>query len=683
MYEFRDVTVTSEGMSLPSEALKINGEYIENQIEGYRTLNVTGREALSPEVDFYETGSRDGSTLKGKRYPARIIRITYQLRAKTNEAFREAYNKLASILNVIDAELIFNDETDKFFTGTPSAIGEVPPGRNSVVGEFEILCLDPFKYSVMEYEAVPDLSESSILIDYNGTYKSYPTLQAEFYNEDEASEDGETVTELSGNGSCGYVAFFNEDEKIIQIGDPEEADREVAYEHSQQLINQSFDTSATWKTAAKKLWAVNSGITSSDAVEQAGNVSMGVAAYSAARVERAKALLMAARSIADEPFIHYKLYVETVERTKTYAILQFSVAVSLDNKDSYFGRGYDLWSNVKINGEKYSSQLKHKDEYWSTNTVHTISFKHRILNPSTLTGITFEAFRRDGTGGTAGTLAETACQNYTIGEYIPSSPSSYYLAASDYGTGKNWHGPSITRIIPADAAGDIGAANFSLSYGQKMCIDSESRGTNQLGAFQVLLVSGSGSGRKIVAGVNVYKGATGKTANLRFYVNNTVKETITVDLSYNNKNFNISNTSYINKSGNTVEFIVAGIKKVYNDPDITETAVNEVTFTFTAFESKARLSYNGLCWARFRKDKCDVWKDIPNKFSANDVVEADCKNGEILLNGVSAATYGALGNDWEEFCLKPGLNQIGFSYSEWVQDDYAPKFKVKYREVFI
>ena len=203
MYKFVDTIETSEGVSLPSEALMLNGEYIENLIEGYRTLTVEGREALSPEISTFETGIRDGSAFKGKRYPARIIKITYQINAATNEAFRDAYNKLAQILDVTDAELIFNDEQDKFFIGTPSLIGEVTPGRNAVVGEFEILCLDPFKYSVAEYEAEPDLSEGSIFVDYGGTAKAYPTLQAEFYQEDEASEDGETVTNLTGSGDCG------------------------------------------------------------------------------------------------------------------------------------------------------------------------------------------------------------------------------------------------------------------------------------------------------------------------------------------------------------------------------------------------------------------------------------------------------------------------------------------------
>ena len=50
MYNFIDVTEIQNGSNLPSEALQLNGEYIENQITGYRTLYVSGREAMSPEL---------------------------------------------------------------------------------------------------------------------------------------------------------------------------------------------------------------------------------------------------------------------------------------------------------------------------------------------------------------------------------------------------------------------------------------------------------------------------------------------------------------------------------------------------------------------------------------------------------------------------------------------------------
>lgn len=57
MYNFVDTTEVSDAALLPSEAMKINGEYIENQITGYRTLYVSGREALAPELTTYKTAA--------------------------------------------------------------------------------------------------------------------------------------------------------------------------------------------------------------------------------------------------------------------------------------------------------------------------------------------------------------------------------------------------------------------------------------------------------------------------------------------------------------------------------------------------------------------------------------------------------------------------------------------------
>lgn len=684
MYEFIDTIESSEGTSLPSEAVMINGEYIENQIEGYRTLTVEGREALSPEISFFETGIRDGSTMKGKRYPARTIRITYQLIAKTNEEFRAAYNKLGQILDVVDAELIFNDEQDKFFKGTPAFVGEVPPGKNAVIGEFEILCLDPFKYSVAEYEAEPDLDSNSIIIDYGGTYKSFPTLQAEFFNEDEASEDGESVAALTGNGDCGYVAFFNESEKIIQLGDPDEVDGETAYEKSQTLINQSFDKSNSWGTAAKSLWSLNSGVTSSDAVKQTGSLKMGVASYVTPPIPYSDYFtILTATSTANDPDINYKLMVSYDKRTTNSVRLNFCLRSSLESSKSYFGKGYSLKAKVTVNGQTHIINIKSKDYYWRGTATLTRSFSTTLnisADATTLSGITFEAYRDDNTDGTAGILAATRCSNVNIGAYPVPEPDTYYLTNADYGSGTDWHGAGITRAIPADGAGVVGAVNFKLSYSQKMCIGSGSGATNQLGAFQVLLTDAS---KKVVAGVNVYKGASGKKAKLRFYVNSTVMETTEIDLSYNNNYFKAGKQSSITKSGQTVTFNICGISRTYRDAAIASTAVTEMTITMTKFGTKTPLEYNGLYWVKFVKDNCDTWRNIPNKFSANDVVEADCKDGAIYLNGVPAPAYGALGNGWEGFYLTPGLNQIGFSYSEWVEAAFAPSFKVKYREVFL
>lgn len=678
MYKFIDVNEASEGLVLPSEALKINGEYIENIIGGYRTLNVSGREALSPDVLSYTVGIRDGSKLQSKRYPERIITVTYQLVAATNEEFREAYNQLGRILDVEDAELIFNDEQDKFFTGTPCTIGSVPPGKNSVIGNFEILCTDPFKYSVVEYEAEPDLSEGSILIDYGGTYKAYPKLAAEFYNETESSEDGETVQALTGAGDCGFVAFFTEDEKIVQLGDPDEIDGETEYSKSQTLINAEFTKSTSWGTAAKSQWLVNAD--KSGGIAQTGAMSMGVASYAVpSNAADTSGTLLTVTSRANAPLIHYKLTAKATNRTESTVKVTVSIKTWLNSSGSFFGRGYALKGSLYIGGKWHDVTLKTTSERWSGTSGHTKNITVTVsgldASATALTGIKFKVTRPDGLG-TAGKLNDTTCSNLAISKYSTATPETYYLKSS-YGSGNDWHGTSITRKIPGD-----GVTDFSLTFSQEMAIGEN--GTNQIGAFRAAVFGGSGDNRRCIAGVDIYKLQPGKIGVCRLNIGGiTHGEMMEVDLSHNGTVLTHGKSSTIKKSGDVVTFTIGGTKWAFSYPETGESVATEVTFAMYQKGNLPVLTHNGLYSAKFVKDFYD-FKEIPNKFSAGDVVEADCRDGEIYLNGVSTPALGAIGNNWEDFVLTPGLNQIGIAYSDWFDDpQYAPKMKVRYREVFL
>lgn len=691
MYEFVDTIAIPEGSALlPSEALQINGEYIENMIDGYRTLTVSGREAMTQELETYEIGIRDGEKLKSRRYPARTITVTYQLIADSPEDFREKYNLLGSILNVKDAELIFADEPDKYFTGTPTEVGEVDPGRNAVIGEIQFYCADPFKYSVIEYEAEPELEEGSILIDYGGTYRSYPVLEADFYSEDEASEDGETVETLTGNGDCGYVAFFNEDEKIIQLGDPEEEDGETAYAKSQTLINQKFMSSTAWGTAAKQLWTANNGVVLPNGISQLGSMGIKVASYATAATSKSTSgtLLKNRSTSSGSPRFYYTVTAKTSNRTANSVKITVAIKASLRSSASYFGRGYGLRGSVYMGGSWHNVTIKSTSAYWRGTTGHTVNLSFTVSGlsstTSSLTGIKFRVTRTD-SYGSAGELGETSCSNLAISTYTASSPATYCLGASSYGSSSGkWHGPSITRTLTADAAGEVGASNFTLTYKQKMCIGNGKNDTNQLGAFQAQLSDASGTS---VAGVRIRKNKAGKSGNIDYYVNGSIVKTTSVDLSYNNKNFGSKEsavqTSTITKTGNKITFSIGGSKYTFTEDAVQDTKVTKVTFMLEQYSSSAALSYNGLYWVKFVKNNCNTMRDIPNKFSADDVLEADCKNAEILLNGISMPSLGALGNDWEDFYLTPGLNQIGIAYSEWLTQEYAPSIKVRYREVFL
>lgn len=260
MYEFIDTTdFREQSRILPSEAVQINGVYLEDEIDGYRTLYVKGREALSPEVEIGEVGVRNGAYLKNRRFPARVLTIGYQIVANSNSEFNTAFQKLNDLLNVEDAEIIFADETDKYLTGTPSGYEEIPTGQLSVKSEFNIVCTDPFKYSVTEYEVSPTLDDgATFLVNYNGTYPAYPVLETDFYQ----SEDKENT-----DGNCGFVAFSTQNTDVLQFGtvaDPIEINEEVEelvdgteseWLETQCLVNEPFDTLTGW--------AYNNGYTSS------------------------------------------------------------------------------------------------------------------------------------------------------------------------------------------------------------------------------------------------------------------------------------------------------------------------------------------------------------------------------------------------------------------------------------
>lgn len=697
MYNFIDVNEVSESV-LPSEALQINGVYIEDLIPEYRTLGVTGRESLSSEIETYETGVRDGAKIKNKRYPARLITVKYQIKAESPEAFREAYNKLGGILNVQDAMLIFNDETDKYYIGTPYEVGEIDPGRNAVIGEFNILCADPFKYSVQEYVATADDGESSVLVNYGGTHKAYPILEADFYNESEDSEDGETGTPLTGTGDCGFVSFFTEDKKIIQLGDPDEIDIETGFSASQTLMNQPFNSSGAWGTTSKKLWAQNGGYTILNTSQVSAPAMKPLTFINAAAAPTRGDLLKTTVSAANKAPVTYKLTAATSNRASESVKMTVTMSAAMMAKVNAV-----LTVHIIVGGierKTFKIRADGKDFVYDANGTPVARVDvddRRIVTYSTttsfiLTGLTasqktisnIKCFVGLSNDNDIVPLPMTECADLTVSPYTTPGPVSYYLTASGYGSGTGWHGPVITRSVPADEAGETGADKFKLSYAQVFA----AKNSNEIGAFQMNLTDAN---NKSVAAVVIYKNKTGNMGKIIYYVDGKQVYGTDRDLSQYNEFFGASQKSNksttIHKNGRKIVFTVGGIKKTISDGAIANRPVRKVTFAFTTWGTHTPLSYNGIYNLKFIKDNCDTIKDIPNKFSANDVLEADCGTGEIKLNNVLSPELGALGNDWEGFVLQPGFNEIGFAYSSWLNTEtmqpYAPKIKIRYREVFL
>lgn len=134
--------------NLPSVAMLFDGKLLEEEIAGYRTLTVSGRETISYNMEMSGTISgRDGELFLGKDLPTRVLTIQYQLKADTNAEFQEKFRRLNWLLHTTDdVPVKFRDELSITYYGQVSNMGEVPPESNSIVSTFEIYCPDPYKY---------------------------------------------------------------------------------------------------------------------------------------------------------------------------------------------------------------------------------------------------------------------------------------------------------------------------------------------------------------------------------------------------------------------------------------------------------------------------------------------------------------------------------------------------------
>lgn len=216
MYAFVN-TVNSGivGTNLPTEAMSYNGVYLENEIDGYRTLSVTGRELMESEVTDQEIDGMDGSYYRYKTTPTRTITVRYQLLARGSREFRDAFNKMNKLLSGEQVKVIFNDESDKYFIGTKTSNTQVDGGSNNVIGEIEIYCSDPRKYSTTE--------------------KEFTAIDGVLNIVNEGTVPVSIDYDVQTTSETGYIGLVSE-EGIMQYGKIEELDGET-YKQSEWLAS--------------------------------------------------------------------------------------------------------------------------------------------------------------------------------------------------------------------------------------------------------------------------------------------------------------------------------------------------------------------------------------------------------------------------------------------------------------
>lgn len=234
--------------------MTFNGIRIDDQsvIPNLVISDVEGRDNLSSEISELSYGRVDGSRFRFRRHETKDLTVHYTVVSNEDGDHRETLNKLRGILYAPDSEnatIIFADEPDKYYIGTVSEVTqEKILYNNTSQGEITIHLNKPYKYSVTPTVVSPQSGSNQFVIDYEGTRKTYPEITVTFPTDNTAAG-----SDPSSAGDCGFVAFVNQNGKVIQLGNPDETDLDSRSTNT-TLVNQKF---TLWDSTASANWATN------------------------------------------------------------------------------------------------------------------------------------------------------------------------------------------------------------------------------------------------------------------------------------------------------------------------------------------------------------------------------------------------------------------------------------------
>lgn len=134
----------------PKLSASIDGIWLEDEVPGFMTSYVQGRESYNINIDEITSKRIAGSRYSGRQVPSRDLDIHYYITTDTYEQFQQSFNKLRKLLwQKEEVRIIFGDEPNMFYVGTPTATTpSYLVDHHSAEGDITIHCCKPFKYSV-------------------------------------------------------------------------------------------------------------------------------------------------------------------------------------------------------------------------------------------------------------------------------------------------------------------------------------------------------------------------------------------------------------------------------------------------------------------------------------------------------------------------------------------------------
>lgn len=146
MYGFVDPKSRGYNRNLASEALFWNGIVLDNEISGFRTLTVEGRESINYEINKLAR-PQDGDVELGSSLAGKVIKVRFLLETKNSRDFNQSWYMLKSIVSGSKKRFTFADEPNEYRFGTVQAISNELVGTYTTTGVIEIYQSDPFVYN--------------------------------------------------------------------------------------------------------------------------------------------------------------------------------------------------------------------------------------------------------------------------------------------------------------------------------------------------------------------------------------------------------------------------------------------------------------------------------------------------------------------------------------------------------
>lgn len=643
----------SDDNQRPAEAMLIDGQYIEDLIPGYSTLQVSGRELLSQSIEKQTIGNSDGEFIQYVRNPSREIVVGYRLAAADNLSFRQAFYKLNDILHGENHQVSFNDDPSKYWLATLSDIDDVPKGRNAITSSFTLFVPDGIAHSVATQTAdnMPYKDMSSNLLIGSGKPQTVPA---------QTWGDNPNLVLDTSHLKIGDAISFQ-----VEVSSAKTANLFMALNSRQ--VSPAFSNGAETYTIT---WT-----------EELSKLSLPVA-FSVKPME-----------LTDE-YTWSKAKAEIGTTASPWSPNPADPEYYTDTITVHNGGTYPV--------EPVITATMHADN----GLIAFINSQGGVLqfgNPEEADGVErqrsevarYEGFDKEPAGAAYNTGQTNSHYYYIAAQKNVMEGSVKY--ADDDGSAVEpvflptnsyyWEGPSL-HLKTTNASNGSNTGSFLAKWRYKF-----NSNVSALGAIEMTLDNDTGVAYQVIIRSN-YAGKD--DVDVQVFAGSTLvfQQTLNRSVFSNGRYYEAKLT----KLGNTLNLQLAGIVQggikpsevvTRNPPlimppimltsDQASLPITGATLWFQRFENYPYPDM-GVYDMDIEWLNVDYWTDLSNRFSAGDVATIDVANRQILVNGVINADLQLIDNDWKKFRLLPGDTQILTRRSSWAQ---PYEVEVAFREAFL